>query len=387
MSAAPAGTASAQRGAEDLVAFAQRLVRTPSPSGAERAVSELLADELEALGYRDVEVDEHGNVVARYGPDPPRLLFNGHLDHVDPAGMEEPFEGALVDGAAWGESGQALRGRGSCDMKANVAAGAYAVAFLDGAELAAGYVFAADVREEPDAYEGMPLLLDRGLHAEFGLSGESTGLDVALGHRGKLVFEVRVHGRSSHASRPSAGVNAVYAAQPLIAAIERENEALESDPDFGPATIVVTEIASEPADGSAVVPAACTFRVDRRYLPAERPEAVEARLRGLIGATAAEHGIAASVAPINHYPLMAIDREHPLVAAGVEAVRSSGREGAVTTWDFGVNATFMSAAGIPSIGIGPGNERFAHTPDEHVPVDELVDASRIYADLIRRLCS
>jgi acetylornithine deacetylase/succinyl-diaminopimelate desuccinylase-like protein len=67
--------------------------------------------------------------------------------------------------------------------------------------------------------------------------------------------------------------------------------------------------------------------------------------------------------------------------------RVTGQRPRVTTWDFGVNATFRSAAGIPSIGIGPGSERFAHGPNEHVPLAELADAGRIYADLIKQLCS
>lgn len=91
---------------------------------------------------------------------------------------------------------------------------------------------------------------------------------------------------------------------------------------------------------------------------------------------------------INHYPLMTIDPEHELVRAGVEAVREvTGETPPLKTWRFGVNATFMSAAGVPSIGIGPGDERWAHDPEEHVPLADLDQAARIYAALIRRLCA
>jgi len=88
-----------------LVAFTQELIRTPSLSGQEQAVSRLLAAELKALGFRDVTVDEVGNVVAHLGEGPPRLLFNGHIDHVPPAGMEDPYGGELVDAAQFGERG------------------------------------------------------------------------------------------------------------------------------------------------------------------------------------------------------------------------------------------------------------------------------------------
>jgi acetylornithine deacetylase/succinyl-diaminopimelate desuccinylase-like protein len=63
-----------------------------------------------------------------------------------------------------------------------------------------------------------------------------------------------------------------------------------------------------------------------------------------------------------------------------------GRTPELKAWRFGVNATFMSEWGVPTIGIGPGNEDFAHTAHEHVPVDEVIQASRIYARLITKLC-
>jgi succinyl-diaminopimelate desuccinylase len=373
---------------QGLVEFARRLVATPSPPGEEAAASRLLADELVRLGYRDVEVDAVGNVVGWLGEGPARLMFNGHLDHVPPAGMVDPFDARVEDGAPYGRDGLVLRGRGSCDMKANVAAGAYAAAFLSAEDLRNGsYLFTADVQEETDSPEGVQALLARGLRAEYGVSGESTSLDVSLGHRGKLQLDIVVEGRSSHASTPDAGINAVYRAVPLLEALEAHAADLPDDALYGRATVTVTDISAEPGQDVAVVPSSCTIRVDRRYVPGETPESCQAQIEELVAAVAARNGIKARVQLVNIYPLMAIDPEHPLVVAGREAVRAvTGEEPRVRTWRFGVNATFMSAAGIPCIGIGPGNEDWAHTPDEHVPIDELVRCTRIYADLVSRLC-
>lgn len=374
----------------DLVTFAQRLVATPSPPGEERAAAELLAAELERLGYRDVSVDGAGNVVAWLGQGPPRLMFNGHLDHVPPADMEDPFGARIVDGAELGGlPGPALRGRGSCDMKANVAAGAYAAAFLDaGAPRGGSYVFTADVQEEIDSPAGIRALLADGLRAEYGLSGESTRLGVYVGHRGKVRLEVVVPGRASHASTPEAGSNAVLRAAPFLQALEAAGQGLAVDPLYGRGTLTVTGIASEPEGAVAVVPSSCTISVDRRYVRAETPESVRAELEELVAGVAGRTGIAAEVRLVDVYPLMAIDEDHPLVRAGSAAVEAvTGRAGELRTWRFGVNATFMAEAGMPCIGIGPGNEDFAHTRDEHVPLAELVSASRIYARLIADLCA
>ena len=85
---------------------------------------------------------------------------------------------------------------------------------------------------------------------------------------------------------------------------------------------------------------------------------------------------------------MLTEPDQPIVAAASAAVEeATGRRPALKAWQFGVNATFMNAAGIPSVGIGPGDERLAHTPDERVPIAEVLQACRAYALLIERLCA
>jgi putative selenium metabolism hydrolase len=363
----------------DLISFAQELVATPSLPGEERAAAELVAAKLSQLGYRDVTVDEFGNVVGFFGDGEPRLMFNGHLDHVPPAGMDDPYGAQVVDGH--------LRGRGSLDMKAAVAAAVFAVTALD-VPLRGRYVFTADVREEVDGPEGIQALLARGLRADYGVSGEATSLDVALGHRGKVQLDVAVVGRSSHAATPQAGTNAVYEAVPFLAALEREAARLPSDPLLGRATLTVTGISSAPAGGVAVVPSGCTIRVDRRYVRDETPESCRAVIEGLVARVAAEHGARATVELVNVYPLMMTEPAQPIVAAAVAAAEeATGRRPGLKAWQFGVNATFMNAAGIPSVGIGPGDERLAHTPDERVPIAQVLQACRAYALLIERLCA
>ena len=373
-----------------LIRFAQRLVATPSLPGEEQAVAALVADELRLLGYRDVEVDEHGNVVGHFGTGAPRLMFNGHIDHVPPAGMKDPYAADIVDGEPFGHPSPVLRGRGSCDMKANVAAGAYAVAYLADADALPGsYVFTADVQEETDSPVGIQALLNGGLRADYGLSGESSSLRVSLGHRGKLQFDLTVHGRSCHASTPGDGVNAVLRATPFLTAIEEAASHLREDRFFGAATMTVTGISSAPEEDVAVVPHRCKIRVDRRYVPGETPEGCFEQLKLLVAEVARRTGAEADVALVNIYPLMAIEPNHPLVALAREAVADGGpaEEVALMAWRFGVNATFMSEAGIPTVGIGPGSEDVAHTDREHVPLDELVAASRASARLLSLVCA
>jgi acetylornithine deacetylase/succinyl-diaminopimelate desuccinylase-like protein len=67
------------------------------------------------------------------------------------------------------------------------------------------------------------------------------------------------------------------------------------------------------------------------------------------------------------------------VAAGHPAV-TRAKEPRVDKWTFSTNAVAINGIyGIPTIGFGPGNEVFAHAPNEKIPVDDLVRAAAFYA--------
>ena len=81
------------------------------------------------------------------------------------------------------------------------------------------------------------------------------------------------------------------------------------------------------------------------------------------------------------------EETEPIVAVIQQARRAVlGQPGALSAWRFGVDGTFVHKAGIPCAGFGPGNEDFAHTPEDHVPVSDLHESCRVYAEIIRRVC-
>jgi len=136
-----------------LIQFTQALVRRPSLSGEEGAVAQRVREEMEALGYDQVLVDDYGSVIgviqgARPGK---TLLFDGHIDTVgiSPGApwSHPPFGGDVVDGAIYG--------RGAADMKGAVAAMVHAAANVDRQALQGWIVVSASTLEEVDqAVEG-----------------------------------------------------------------------------------------------------------------------------------------------------------------------------------------------------------------------------------------
>jgi succinyl-diaminopimelate desuccinylase len=377
---------------DGMIAVCQAMVRIPSLSGEEAAAASALARCLRALEYDRVEIDDKGNVLAWLDGqgDGATLLVNGHLDHVPPGAMADPYGGRLVDAARWGEAGLAIAGRGTCDMKCNVVAAAFGLAAIKraGIPLRGTVVLNADVGEEIDSPAGVQHVLASGLRADFGVSVESTGLRVYLGHRGKVEFELTVHGRMVHSSEPARGDNAIMRAMPLLAALQRHAEDLPAHPLLGQGTMAAIDIRAEPGGAVAVVPDRCTIRVDRRYIPGESPATCRAELDAIVTALHGDDpGFRCDITEVNHYPLFFTDAGHDLVTA-TRAARADvlGTPGELGAWRFGVNGTFMARAGIPTIGFGPGNERWAHTPREHVLVDDLVAAARVYARLAVSVC-
>ena len=370
---------------ERLIAACRDVVRIESLTGGEAKVARYVADLMTALEFDKVEIDTNGNVIGilKGTGTAPSVMLNGHLDHVPVGAMVDPFSAALVDAGRWGEEGQAIYGRGSCDMKCNVVAGVFAVASLKQAGFAPGgdVIIVADVEEETDSPKGVKSVVQRGLRADYGISVEATCGDVYLGHRGKVEFDVRIFGRTAHASEPSNGISAIYEAMPFITAIRTYEQSLGNDPLLGAATVAITGLHSSPDNGTAVIPDLVRMRVDRRYVRGEGPDVCLAEIRGLLVQCYGEsEGKDWTIELSNHYPLMFTPETSPIAEAAVQAVRDvTGRTPRIAAWRFGVNGTFMTEAGIPTIGIGPGNEIWAHTPEEHIGTSDIIQATRAIA--------
>jgi len=260
-------------------------------------------------------------------------------------------------------------------------AAAFAAAAVKAAGRVSGdVVVVADVEEEIDSPNGVTSVIAGGLRTDYGINVEATNGGVYLGHRGKLEFMLTVRGRTSHASEPGNGINAISETMRYLSAFEEYARSLPREDLMGPATAVAVGIHSMPDNGSALVPDRCQVRLDRRYLRGETPESCEAEIRAVLGSVPPAIDAPWTLELFNHYPLMYTPEDSPVVAAAIEAMRRvRGQTPPVGAWRFGVNGTFMAAAGIPTVGLGPGNETWAHTPDEHILVQDVVETAQALA--------
>ena len=88
-----------------------------------------------------------------------------------------------------------------------------------------------------------------------------------------------------------------------------------------------------------------------------------------------------------YYPTWIIPEDHKIIRTGIETFQGLFEEKPkVDKWTFSTNGvTINGIYNIPLIGFGPGNEIFAHAPNEAVPIDDLVKASAFYADFASRI--
>ncbi len=376
-------------GEGELVTLTRDLVTVPSHEevGTQEVAEELrqrlaaegIATELQPLGF-----GKHTNLLARIGPvdRPPVLLLNGHLDTVAPTpGQEAPW----VEGAR-------VYGRGSVDMKGAVAAMALAMIALSRIRTPLrGGVCLAGVAGEEIGGIGTRAFLDKGGWAEMAVVGEPTGMQPVIAHKGVEWIKVELAGRAAHASKPSAGANAVTSAAAVVHALEELGEVLSARTPhslLGTPTLSVGTIRGGVVPN--VVPDCCVITIDRRRLPGETGEdareevrrAVERALRG-------REGIVARVGPASerrHMGPMETHSDHPLVLS-VQALLDGMRlPTAVRGVPYGTDGAWLSDRGIPTVVVGPGDIAQAHGRDEYVEIAQLECALRFYVSLIIELC-
>jgi acetylornithine deacetylase len=243
-------------------------------------------------------------------------------------------------------------------------------------------VFAATMDEEAGTASVRQLVKDNS-RLQLAVVGEPTGLASAIAHKGLLRFRIRALGSPSHASRPELGVNAIYAMGAVLDALKRDViPGLSSidHPLTGHPTLAVTTITGGVAEN--VVPALCTIGIDRRLNPGETVEGalgpVDAALLGpwAPGVRVVRDEPWFTLPPLNTAPA------HPLVRAMAEARRRVlGVTDIEIGMPYGSDASWFSAAGIPTVVFGPGSIDHAHSDDEWVDVADVVGAAEVLAEL------
>ncbi len=381
---------------EELTKFLGDLVSIKSFSAGEREVVQRIRKEMEKVGFDEVRIDGLGNILGRIGSGKRVIAMDAHIDTVEVGNEKlwkvDPFGGVVSDGVIYG--------RGASDQKAGMAAMVYGARIMKEEGLLGDftlYVTGTVMEEDCDGLCWRYIINEDGIRPDYVVITEPTNLNIYRGHRGRMELQVRTSGLSCHASAPERGINAIYKMSRIIAEIERLNERLTRDSFLGKGTIAVTQIFFKSPSQNAVADE-CTIQLDRRLTAGETKETVIRELQEVIQMAGEEAEIVelfyerpsytGIVYPVEKYfPTWVMEEDSEIVLKTVNTYREVfGEEPFVDKWTFSTNG--IATAGvfsIPTIGFGPANEIFAHSPDDQCPVDHLVRAAAMYALLPLRL--
>jgi acetylornithine deacetylase/succinyl-diaminopimelate desuccinylase-like protein len=382
---------------DELIDLACALVaaRTPSPPGDETAGANIVVERLRVLGIDHVAVlaaePTRPNVIARIPGrgGGPTLILNGHLDTKPPGDLAawrtDPWQPTI--------SSDRLAGLGSADMKGAVAAMAYAGLAVAETGARGTLVLAFTADEESGGVYGPKWLAESALlEADACLIGEPCGIRddweaIRLVSRGSAIFTIRVRGTQMHSSLSDQldSVNAtVEMARLMVTMADAGNRFLAYEPhslvERGPTVNV--GLTATAGCGYGILAGQAEFLSDIRAIPGMTITGIEADVRSLLEAAMSEQAGLDAEFRLEHWtPPSEISADHEIVRALQAAAGDVlGRSVPLGGFPGGTDAPHFESAGIPTVpSFGPGLLTVAHTPNESISVDSLVEAAKIYA--------
>lgn len=381
----------------ESVRYLMDMIRIPAFSTKEKEVVEYIKKEMLEAGFDEAFIDPLGNVLGRVGNGPRVIAFDAHIDTVYPGDLElwdfDPFDAHVKDGKVWG--------RGSVDQEGGMASMLTAARIIKDLGLNDKYTiwFSGTVMEEDcDGLCWQYIIKEDKIKPEMVVITEPTNMNIYRGHRGRMEMQVHVKGLSCHGSAPERGVNAIYKISRIALEIEKLHQRLRDDEFLGKGSVCVTEVYFT-GPSQCAVPDSARIHLDRRLTWGETLESSVAevkeacRLAGEPDAeievlTYEEAAFTGLVYPTQKYfPTWVTPVDSPWLKSAEEAYQKTlGRAPKVDKWTFSTNGVAISGMhGIPCIGLGPGNEIYAHAPNEATPIEHLTEAAAFYAALVWQL--
>jgi glutamate carboxypeptidase len=253
---------------QNFLAELQELVECQSPTedlAANQKVVEVAANIVKKnLGTSAEILTENGRPVLWWGTKSPGIVLLCHLDTVWPHDSYLPL---------WKVDGDKIYGPGTFDMKAGFLQALYALREINNASDHVALIATTD--EETGSQTSRALIERVSTSAKAVLVFEAS-LDgkVKTGRKGTSMYNIKVHGRASHAGLdPEKGINASVE----IAHIVLQMTALENK-EFG-TTVVPTTLRSGTVTNT--VPALASLDIDSRSFTMVELERVDASIKSL----------------------------------------------------------------------------------------------------------
>jgi acetylornithine deacetylase len=393
------------------------MVDIPSATGHERDMAHYLVRRMRRSGLdadlQLVDVDRPNAVGHLRGRGTgANLLFTVHMD-TSYSGSEEHLEGPGFKPKALYKDGW-IWGLGANNMKSGLAAALVAIEAivkagirLDG-DISFGGVVGEIEKAPVEEFQGIEYsgygtgskyMVTHGVTADCALLVEPTGLRISTANMGVIWLRVGVEGTVAHsalANRPGT-VNAItlmHGLQADIAAWARDYEARHEFMGERP-NVTIAAIRGGAAWRLSRNPYDCYLYLDIRTVPGQTVDDVKRDLRAVLRRFAERTGTKEpSLYVYITDPPTLIDDRLPIVAALAEAQKEvTGEQPRPIIRRPGADAVHFTVYGVPCAVFGPGGRMHPdarggamHALGEHVLVDDVLTAARMYLAVALKLC-
>ncbi|WP_371223107.1 acetylornithine deacetylase [Roseovarius sp. 2305UL8-3] len=349
----------------------ERLIAFPTiPDNSNRALIDYVEAYLRDRGFAVTrlpdDTGEKAGLVATLGPAGAGVLLSAHTDVVPVEGQEwtrAPFK--------LSRDQDRLYGRGTTDMKGYVASVLAVADRAAVADLKEPLKIVLSFDEEIGCVGIRQMIGDVAPligHPRACFVGEPTGMEVAVGHKGKAALRAICHGQAGHSALAPQFTNALHVATDFINALRglqddlARNGARDEAYGIPYSTVHVGKLSGGTALN--IVPDHAKLLFEYRHLAADTPEEMRARIDACADAVRGE----IEIEELNAYPGLDVPEAHDVVGFAQRMAHTNG----ITKVPFGTEAGFFDALGIPTVVCGPGSmEGQGHKPDEYIEMSQL----------------
>jgi len=391
----------------ETVQFLSQLIAFPSTPGQEQEAFRFLETAFRRIGAEveripltnalrddpdystpipDLSYDGRFNLrIRRRGTGQARpFLLNTHVDVVPPSeDMDAPWNACEHEGR--------LYGRGACDAKGQVAVIYLLFLALERSRIPLpGDLVAHLVVEEENGGNGSLAMVRRGETASGCLVLEPTEQRVMTAIRGAIWFRLLFQGKAGHSGQAGQTRSALLMARDAMAALETYHQNLLNrsrgfplfDPYPNPMPLTFGRL--EAGNWPASAPSRACLEGVLGFLPNTTRDHVCDELKSVLDAVPSLTG-RFSLSFLYRHNCSVLDPDHPLPVQLLEASAACGRP----THAAGMTAScdacyYRESLGLPTVVWGPGSLAVAHSRDEHILKQEIVQAAETLLTFLPR---
>ena len=372
----------------------QELIQIPSVNDGEEEVANYIAGLFK--DYENIETQivnsypGRDNILVKLKGTRPGKIFavSGHLDVVETGDgwTHPPFEGVI--------EGNKMYGRGTCDMKAGVAAALAMMLDLadEGADFAGEIWFIGTVGEEVGMQGALDLVEGGYLDEVDGIvipepTKRDGGNQAIFASKGSIMYTIHGEGKAAHSSMPELGINAIMTAAEFIQNTQKQFDEITNNPDYHNDELGATLNVFSVIEGGRQfnsVPDHVVMKGNARTVP----EYDSARAVKLLQAAVDKNNENPDNATLTLELNQVLDAaEAKKDTALIRALKEAGKDKNIQVRPLIGTCELSRYIHLPQdvdlVVYGPGLTKMAHKIDEYIEIDEYEDTIRIFKDMAK----